>query len=439
MRTEDAQPQEGCSFDSRLSSLFKATFDRKALLQHARETGAVQRLRDIHPADLVQALVCSASGDEYRSIATARRVYGQLTRQAPEESSFYERFNAGFARLMDDLVRTGLQACNRKARRAVQSMLRGTGLIDVQAIDATQVLLPASAAEQFPSTSDAHGGVKMTAVLSVLYQTVDKVSYIDARTHDRKALRLDRWLHGRLLLLDRGYYDHGLFAKIEGRQGHFLCPLKTNAVPTIRVIRCGLGQAHVGAILNDDLPLRGVVDVDVDLKLAAGACYRCRAIRMPVVKDLRDGTFEFVDIWLVTNLPPEKFGPEQLASMYRLRWEVELAFRTMKQVGRLDHLRTANAYVIRAFMSATLLAVILAQRICAMMREQRPRSEPSVFRVASIVLTAMRDIASAIGTSTLKNVIAALIQALWREGVNPNPGRPYMGPRYAQDVLNAKR
>jgi hypothetical protein len=93
--------------------------------------------------------------------------------------------------------------------------LKHADIVDVEAIDGSQTTLPASAKEKFPSTSDAHGGAKLTAALGVLFQTINDVTLSDAKTHDRKALKVPRWMHGLLCLLDRGYEDHGLCATVK--------------------------------------------------------------------------------------------------------------------------------------------------------------------------------------------------------------------------------
>ncbi len=62
----------------KLMELFNSTFSPEKILALAREFKAVQRLRNIHPANFCNALVGCSMGDEERSIATARRLYGQL-------------------------------------------------------------------------------------------------------------------------------------------------------------------------------------------------------------------------------------------------------------------------------------------------------------------------------------------------------------------------
>lgn len=417
-----------------MRQMFTSSFDDDEVLQEAREVGAVFRLRDIHPADLSQSLVQCAMGDETRSIATARRAFFGITGYMPEESSFYDRFTEGLVALLKRLFEKALAAATCEQREALAAALAGSNLLDIEAIDGSQITLPVSAAETFPSTHEDHGGVKLTAALSVLYQTITSITLTDAKTHDRKALKLPRWLHGRLSLLDRGYADHGLWATIEDRQGYFLTPLKASTMPRIKVIRSGVGKAHVGQHLSGDLRYWNTVDVDAEFTVRKRGRRTFRVVRVFVEHDLPDGSSEIVGLWFVTNLPPALFSPDQLATLYRLRWEVEQLFRTLKMVGRLDHLHSANRHVIHAFIYATLLGMVLSHNLCAMMRRCRPDIEPSPYRVMALLLGNLPAIIAVLGTRKLAAVLQTFEAALWREGVNPNPGRPYRSTTYAREL-----
>lgn len=423
--------------DTTLRQMFTNTFHKNDVLDWARQEGAVQRLRAIHPADFALAVTHCAMGDETRSIATARRAFCAITGSMPEESSFYDRFTPGSVALMKRLFERALAATTHERRATLAAALKGSGLVDIEAIDGSQITLPASATEVYPSTSPDHGGVKLTATLSVLYQTISGITVTDAKTHDRKALRLRRWLHGLLLLLDRGYADHGLWASIEDRKGFFLTPLKSTTRPRLAAIRSGIGKAHLGKTLSRELRTKQTVDVDAEFTLRKGGRRTFRVLRVLVWVNSPDGGWEETPLWFVTNLPPEMFSAEQIATLYRYRWEVEQLFRTLKMVGRLDHLRSANPNVIHTFIYATLLGMVLAHDICALMRRCRPGTEPSPYRVATLLLMFLPSIISAIGTRRLPLVLKAFQSALWREGVNPNPGRPYRSTAYAQELLLA--
>jgi len=108
-----------------------------------------------------------------------------------------------------------------------------------------------------------------------------------------------------------------------------------------------------------------------------------------------------------------------------------------KMVGRLDHLQSANPHVIHTFIYATLLGMVLSHDLCALMRRCDPIVEPSPYRVTAILLMYLPSIIAAIATRRLSSVLRSFEAALWREGVNPNPGRPYRSTTYARDLADA--
>ena len=150
------------------------------------------------------------------------------------------------------------------------------------AIDGSRFTLPSWTKEVFPSTDDNYGGVKLTAMMSLLNPMLEKVIITDARQHDRKAIKLSRWLHGLLLLMDRGYCDRKLFAQIEDRKGFFLIRFKKNFRPRITCIRSRLDQRYLGESFRSDLPFDGDVDVDLVFKMPGGGEREFRVVHFVV-------------------------------------------------------------------------------------------------------------------------------------------------------------
>ena len=106
-----------------LTTAFATLFDRDAILRSARELKAVKRVKELHPADMLLALVRSSVGDEHPSIATARRQLHNATGYMPEESSFYERLTPGMGDLGWDLFLRALAGATRLQRRQVAKAL----------------------------------------------------------------------------------------------------------------------------------------------------------------------------------------------------------------------------------------------------------------------------------------------------------------------------
>lgn len=68
------------------------------------------------------------------------------------------------------------------------------------------------------------------------------------------------------------------------------------------------------------------------------------------------------------------------------------------------------------------------------MRRVRPDVEPLPHRVTVLVLDSLLDILRVLGTPEEEAELASFERALWREGVNPNPGRPYTGTQYGGEM-----
>ena len=66
---------------------------------------------------------------------------------------------------------------------------------------------------------------------------------------------------------------------------------------------------------------------------------------------------------LMTNLDGQSWGAEQVLTLYRLRWQVEMAFKRLKGVLKLDHLRAQDADLAQVYLLSKLLGALLADRM----------------------------------------------------------------------------
>ena len=64
-------------------------------------------------------------------------------------------------------------------------------------------------------------------------------------------------------------------------------------------------------------------------------------------------------VLLLTSLDPEAYPPRRLGALYRLRWQVELAFTRLKSLLNLDALRARDPDLARAWIYTNLLAAFL--------------------------------------------------------------------------------
>jgi Transposase DDE domain len=68
---------------------------------------------------------------------------------------------------------------------------------------------------------------------------------------------------------------------------------------------------------------------------------------------------------LITSLSPRAFPPQRLCELYRVRWQIELAFKRLKSILRLDRLPAKTPGLAQAWIAAHLLLALLIEDTAA--------------------------------------------------------------------------
>ena len=77
---------------------------------------------------------------------------------------------------------------------------------------------------------------------------------------------------------------------------------------------------------------------------------------------------------LATSLPEDAFPAEQVLAVYRLRWQIELAFKRLKSLLHIDKLRTKTEAGTRCWLYAHLIVALLADDLSQDFLESFPSS-----------------------------------------------------------------
>ena len=78
-------------------------------------------------------------------------------------------------------------------------------------------------------------------------------------------------------------------------------------------------------------------------------------------------------VLLLTSLPAKRFSPKDILDLYRLRWQIELAFKRLKSLCDLGQLPAKHPDLARTWIYAKLLAALIAEQRAG----QVPDSPPS--------------------------------------------------------------
>jgi hypothetical protein len=130
-------------------------------------------------------------------------------------------------------------------------------------------------------------------------------------------------------------------------------------------------QARVGGS-NPPLPLRLIIQrKTAEATEAARAALRREASRKQKVLDPRSLiAAEFMI--LGTSLPVEGYAAEDILAVYRLRWQIELAFKRLKSLLRMDRLPTRTGRASRSWLLAHLVMALLCDDLSQEFLESSP-------------------------------------------------------------------
>lgn len=123
-----------------------------------------------------------------------------------------------------------------------------SGFLGLVVADASVISLHKLLAEKFPacrsSESSIRASLKLYLVMSVFAASPRMVQLFSERTKELKMLKVGKWVAGRLLLFDLGYYMFSLFERISRNGGFYISRAKDNLNPvsTANNITC-LGRS----------------------------------------------------------------------------------------------------------------------------------------------------------------------------------------------------
>lgn len=188
--------------------------------------------------------------------------------------------------------------------------------------------------------------------------------------------RIDRFdtEAGEVLLADRAYPQPDGLARVRSAGGDVLVRLTWNSLRLVDADNAPLDWMALFEAANT----QGVIDRPVRLTKARGA-FAPLDLRLVVLKKPPEAaakareaarkasrkdqrrridprTLAAADhLILLTSLPPEELAADKIGALYRMRWQIELAFKRLKSLLHIDRLPAKDPDLARAWLHANLL------------------------------------------------------------------------------------
>lgn len=224
---------------------------------------------------------------------------------------------------------------------------------------------------------------------------IDRVEVTDV--HGGEHFERAAALAGDLVMGDRGYASSEKIRSVAAAGAHVLVRIGHSAVrmydaegaqvdPFVFATRKRPAQGRPLRVESRAVWLQGAQGAPLEARLVVvrksrEAAERERARirteakrkgKTPGPRTLAAAAFTF----LLTTLPEARAQAEEVADLYRFRWQVELAFKRLKSLLNLDALRAKDPALARSYLLGKLIASVLIQAIADHCRALSPYGVP---------------------------------------------------------------
>jgi Transposase DDE domain len=333
----------------------------------ARDISFIRRLRCIRPGKFVWAVVLSRFGHGRPGFAEARQWYERLGGARLWPRPFQMRFKqTTVVPLFEKAFETAVVGW-RSGRRVPHALSKW--FADVVLWDSTLIQLPDALQRPFKGLRSAAASLKVTLAISA-FGRVPLFARMGAGTDNDHRLfpPLEQFRPRTLWVFDAGFVAYRRFQEIDGAAQKFLCPMRSNGNAIILALhrgpaaaRRGVNRAPGRVRLRDVLPVGKRINAVWDLDVTLFTRWKHRVHARLVIVPGPGG----VQHPYLTNLDRTPWSGELIRELYRLRWQVELVFKELKQDLNLTAIPTKDPNAAQVFAWASLIALGISREVGA--------------------------------------------------------------------------
>ena len=358
-----------------------------------QSSGFVQRQSRLSGSKLIQILTLGSLENGTTSLRGFCRVAAALGIKI-SESGLHQRLETGAVELLRQVSQAYLAQKSQGTMKAVFAPFP-----HVHVVDSTEIRLP-------DHLNGLFRGRRCAASLKVQLAYEYKQGHIAAieieqgcEPDQNSDLGMDVAKSGDLVLFDLGYFDQKRFARLEDKGvffvsrlhsqvGLYASPDSRQAIKLLEVVRgkgqCGELSYYLGRqqrlavrVLYYHLPS----DVIAERRRKAH-----EAARKNGTTCSQHSLDSLEWLFFITNAPDLFLTVEQVAEVYRVRWQIELVFKVWKSEMRISSLGTWRVERILAQFYARLLALLIFHRLIEDY-PQHPTAELSLIQAYQLLRT----------------------------------------------------
>lgn len=190
------------------------------------------------------------------------------------------------------------------------------------------------------------GGLKVHMMIDAHSDTPTFVKISEAKRHDKTFLKYLHLAAHSMIVFDRAYNHYLQFAQWTERKVNFVCRLKKNAVYEVQEVlfEQDLEKGKSGVLKEEH----------IHLSYKENKQEKPLCLRKVTYCDDKNRVYEFI----TNNFEISK---EEVCFLYKLRWNIELLFKKLKQNFQLHYFYSETENGIKTQIWCTLIAQLLLQ------------------------------------------------------------------------------
>jgi hypothetical protein len=194
-----------------------------------------------------------------------------------------------------------------------------------------------------PKTGKKKGGIKVHTVVNADEIVPDLVWFSEAKTHDHSFLEKLKCDENTVYVFDKGYNDYKAFGHFTAQKTGFVTRIKDNA-SYLKIEELDIGSCIHSGVLKDEI---------IEIEVKNGKETSKLRLRKVVFYDRQNKReFEFL-----TNL--FEMRADLIAALYKIRWQIELLFKQLKQNFPLKYFLGDNENAIKIQIYCVLMVNLL--------------------------------------------------------------------------------
>ncbi len=369
-----------------IAAQFQSIFDKNALKKLAYECGLIKRRTSrLEGYEIALAIVeKSLTGDKCPLSICCDAIASLNPRAQMTVQSLQERINSDgcasfFKKILDGCLKHNLSMnmTNLISDLPLMGQTKLHQYLAVKAIDCTEIVLNPVLKGDFKGSGGEKNGescLKILTVTNLRNFIFNHLSISDRNTPDPvlgKKL-VNEFLTNEMYLLDKGFFSMEMLEKIEEKGAYYITPLHGGC--NIYASESDTQPISLALHINKSFKKHGYFDQTLFLsnlkrkvrvvayvigeksiqKKLKTYLKNCRKYRRPPTEEILARLSLMI---LITN--DLSISPEIIACLYRLRWQIELIFKSWKSQMQIDHCLGTNPNRIRVLVYSHLIAATL--------------------------------------------------------------------------------